>query len=161
MKHLTQFITEYIVKNKINKHIDSENHYDYFPETKEELIENIKELISKRKYDFNCIDTSKITDMQSLFIYEKQLRDVNFDVSKLDVSNVKTMAFMFSNCKKFDCDLSNWNMSNVTHTNYMFNNCQNFTGKGLDKWDASNITEMNGMFNGCQLLKNKPDWYKY
>ena len=155
MKHLTQFITEYIVKNKINKHIDSENHYEYFPETKEELIENIKELISKRKYDFNCIDTSKITDMQSLFIYEKKLRDVNFDVSKWDVSNVKTMAFMFSNCKNFDCDLSNWNMSNVTHTNYMFNNCQNFTGKGLDKWDVSNVNDFGVMFQYCTNFEGK------
>ena len=38
MKHLTQFITEYIVKKKLDKPIDSEDHYEYFPETKDELI---------------------------------------------------------------------------------------------------------------------------
>ena len=48
MKHLNTYITEYIVKKKIDKHIDSENHYDYFPETKEELIENIKDVIRQR-----------------------------------------------------------------------------------------------------------------
>ena len=141
MKNLNQYITEYIIKKKLDKPIDSEHNYKYFPKSKEELIENIKELISKRKYNFNCIDTSEITDMKSLFANEKQLRDVNFNVSEWNVSNVRTMAFMFANCKKFDCDLSDWNMSNVTHTNYMFDNCQNFTGKGLDKLDVSNVVD--------------------
>ena len=80
MKHLNQFITEYIVKKKLDKPIDSEDNYEYFPKTKEELIENIKELISKDIYDFNCIDTSEITDMSDLF-NDIQVRK-NFNVSK-------------------------------------------------------------------------------
>ena len=67
MKHLNQFITEYIIKKKLDKPIDSEDHYDYFPESKEELTENIEELVNKGIYDFNCINTSKITDMSTLF----------------------------------------------------------------------------------------------
>ena len=67
MKHLNTYITEYIIKKKLDKPIDSEDHYNYFPKTKEELIENIKDIISKRKYNFNCIDTSAITDMSYLF----------------------------------------------------------------------------------------------
>ena len=67
MKHLNQFITEYIVKKKLDKFIDSEEHYKYFPKTKDELIENIEELISKDIYDLNTIDVSKITDMSDLF----------------------------------------------------------------------------------------------
>ena len=43
MKRINQFITEYIIKKKLDKHIDSENQYEYYPDTKEELIENIKE----------------------------------------------------------------------------------------------------------------------
>ena len=43
MKHLNQFITEYIIKKKLDKPIDSE--YKYHPQTKEELIKNIKELL--------------------------------------------------------------------------------------------------------------------
>ena len=155
MKQLNQFITEYIIKKKLDKPIDSEHNYEYFPKSKEELIKNIKELISKRKYNFNCIDTSEITDMKSLFANEKQLRDVNFNVSEWNVSNVRTMAFMFANCKKFDCDLSDWNMSNVTHTNYMFDNCQNFTGKGLDKWDVSSVVDFGAMFQSCAKFKGK------
>ena len=63
MKHLNTYITEYIIKKKLDKPIDSEDHCIYFPETKEELISNIKELFDKGKTDLNCIDTSKITDM--------------------------------------------------------------------------------------------------
>ena len=44
MKQLNQFINEYIIKKKLDKPIDSEDHYEYFPKTKKELIENIKEL---------------------------------------------------------------------------------------------------------------------
>ena len=45
MKHLNQFITEYIIKKKLDKPINSEDQYKYFPETKEELISNIEELL--------------------------------------------------------------------------------------------------------------------
>ena len=41
MKQLNQFINEYIVKKKLDKPIDSEDHYEYYPETKKELIKNI------------------------------------------------------------------------------------------------------------------------
>ena len=67
LKALPLYITEYIIKKKLDKPIDSEDHYKYFPETKEELIKNIKELIQNNIYDFNCIDTSEITDMSYLF----------------------------------------------------------------------------------------------
>ena len=60
MKQLNQYITEYIIKKKLDKPIDSEDHCIYFPETKEELISNIKELFDKGKTDLNSIDTSKI-----------------------------------------------------------------------------------------------------
>ena len=40
MKQLNQFITEYIIKKKLDKAIDSE--YKYHPQTKEELIKTQK-----------------------------------------------------------------------------------------------------------------------
>ena len=69
MKQLNQFITEYIVKKKLDKPIYSEDHYDYFPETTDELIKVIRMLLDKGETNFNCIDTSKITDMSGLFTY--------------------------------------------------------------------------------------------
>ena len=66
MKQLNQYITEYIIKKKLDKPIDSEDHYDYYPETKEELVNIIKTLLDKGETNLNCIDTSKITDMGRL-----------------------------------------------------------------------------------------------
>ena len=149
MKHLNQFITEYIVKKKLDKAIDSEDHYDYFPESKEELTENIEQLINKGIYDLNHINTSKITDMSNLFKYIN-LYNVNFDVSKWDVSNVTNMNYMFNGCIKFDCDLSNWDVSNVLFMASMFDKCQNFTGKGLENWDVSKVRNTQYMFNDCK-----------
>ena len=95
MKHLNTYITEYIIKKKLNKPIDSEDHYDYYPETKDELIKVIQMLLGKGETDLNCIDTSKITDMSRLF---DKCENNNFDISCWDVSKVENMSNMFYNC---------------------------------------------------------------
>ena len=67
MKSLQIYINEYIIKKKLDKPIYSGDNYNYFPNSKDELIDNLNELIVKNIYDFNCIDTSAITDMLNLF----------------------------------------------------------------------------------------------
>ena len=183
MKQLNQFITEYIVKKKLDKPIYSEDHYDYFPETTDELIKVIRMLLDKGETNFNCIDTSKITDMSGLFTYNI-FNDLVFDVSGWNVSNVTNMKSMFSGCIKFNCDLNNWNVSTVETMSNMFYNCEKFEGKGLENWNVSNVITMNNMFEkcvkfdcdlnnwdvsnvkdkrsmfyGCDNLKNKPSWW--
>ena len=158
MKHLNTYITEYIVKKKLDKPIDSEDHYEYTPKTKEELIENIKELLDKGETNLNCIDTSAITDMSHLFdmslkkIINYNLTNVYFDVSKWNVSNVKDMQFIFYDCMKFDCDLSNWDVSKVENISYAFCDCSNFKGKGIENWNVSNVEYMHSVFYGCKKL---------
>ena len=178
MKHLNQFITEYIIKKKLDKPIDSEDHYEYFPETKEELIKNIGECLDSKNYNLNCIDTSKITDMSNLFDsgnYNKSLNNIdiskwnvsnvkymqfmfdgyenfNCDLSKWDVSKVKNMKGIFSWCVKFNCDLSKWDVSNVTNMSFMFDSCKNFNCN-LSKWNVSNVEDMSCMFNGCEKFE--------
>ena len=180
MKHLNQFITEYIIKKKLDKPIDSEDHYEYFPKTKQELRKNIRELLDANVYDLNCIDTSEIIDMASLFEsgnYNKTLDNIdiskwdvskvkhmsgmfagyenfNCDLSKWDVHNVKTMEYMFYNCRNFNYDLSKWNVSNVTNMKYMFRNCSKFDSD-LSNWDVSNVTNMKYMFQNCENFKAK------
>ena len=108
MKTLTTYITE---KLKITKDNIGYEH-KYFPETKRELQELLKQLIEERglEGDFNDIDTSNITDMSDLFFESK----FNGDISQWDVSNVKNMQFMFKSCISFNQSLNDWNVSNVT-----------------------------------------------
>ena len=139
MKHLNTYITEYIIKKKLDKPIDSEDHYKYFPETKQELINNVKELLfDKDETNLNCIDTSKITDMSRLF---ETYENINFDISEWNVSNVKDMCFMFMK-SNFNGDISNWDVSKVKDMGPMFYKCEKFEGKGLENWDVSNIINM-------------------
>ena len=149
MKQLNQFINEYIVKKKLDKPIDSEDHYEYYPETKKELIKNIVEVFNSGKTNLNCIDTSKITDMSNLFDssnYNKSLD--NIDISKWNVSNVKYMQFMFDGYENFNCDLSNWDVSKVENMKGIFSWCIKFNCD-LSKWDVSNVTNMDFMFDNC------------
>ena len=158
MKHLNTYITEYIVKKKLNKFIDSEDHYEYTPKTKMELLDNIQELFDKGETDLNCIDTSAITDMSHLFdSYFNKIPDIkfNFDISGWNVSNVTNMQDMFFNCKYFDCDLSKWDVSNVTNMHSMFINCYKFTGKGLENWNVSNVENMCNIFRNCNIFTGK------
>ena len=158
MKQLNQYITEYIIKKKLDKPIDSEDHYDYYPETKEELSKNIQELLNNDKINFNCIDTSKITDMSYLFNNEI-FNKLEFDVSEWNVSNVTNMERMFIGCDKFDNDLSKWNVSNVTNMEKMFIGCRKFKGIGLSSWDVSNVEDMSGMFKNCiNLSEDLSNW---
>ena len=149
MKQLNQFINEYIIKKKLDKPIDSEDHYEYYPETKKELIKNIVEIFNSGKTNLNCIDTSKITDMSNLFDssnYNKSLD--NIDISKWNVSNVKYMQFMFDGYENFNCDLSNWDVSKVENMKGIFSWCINFNCD-LSKWNVSNVTNMDFMFDNC------------
>ena len=155
MKHLNTYITEYIIKKKLEKPIDSE--YKYYPETKEELLNNIKECLDSKNYDLNCIDTSKITDMSSLF-YDKKLKDAieKINISKWDVSNVTNMRYMFCDCINFTGKgLENWDVSNVKTMDYMFLRCNSFRGEGLENWNVSNVKTMEGMFAYCNKFEGK------
>ena len=151
MKQLNQFIIEYIVKKKLEKPINSEDHYEYFPKTKKELIYNIKECLENKNYNLNCIDTSKITDMSYLFSYIIVLSEnEQIYLDNWDVSNVKNMESMFRNCYYINPDLSNWDVSNVKNMTAMFYNCKNFTGEGIKNWNVSNVESMDYMFSYCE-----------
>ena len=194
MKNLTDYIAEayeynYNISNvpkytstgtdKVGK-ANNKTNYTVQPKNKTELKKIIKDAFTRKQYDLNFIDTSKIADMSELFININH----NFDVSKWDVSNVTNMNHMFFYCKNFDCDLSNWDVSNVTDMNSMFafcnkfdcdlsnwdvSNvtcmyrmffcCENFKGKGLENWDVSNVTDMASMFFRCNRL-TIISWYK-
>ena len=115
MKSINQYIQERLfIKKKT---------YNYFPKTKKELKDLLKQLIEERgnEGDFNDIDTSKITDMSNLFFFEDL--EFNGDISSWDVSNVKDMSAMFWKCKNFNQDISRWDVSKVLSKVGIFEDC--------------------------------------
>ena len=137
MKSINQYISE---KLKIKK-----SSYKYFPKTKEELKELLKQLVEERgnEGDFNDIDTSEITDMSELF-----LPKFNGDISKWNVSNVMDMTCMFYGCELFNQPLNDWDVSSVIIMDRMFCGCKSFN-QPLDKWNVSNVTNIRWMFDNC------------
>ena len=117
MKSLTRYIQEKLVIKKRNNLFD----HKYFPKTKEELKDLIKQRIEQEgnEANLNDIDVSKITDMSNLF----QNSDFNGDISNWDVSNVTNMISMFYRCKSFNQDISRWDVSKVKYFSYVFADC--------------------------------------
>ena len=151
MKALTQYIAEYLIKKKIDK---VRIGYKYIPKTKDDLVDNIKELLDQGETNLNCIDTSNITDMSNLFsgINYKEIKlKNNIDISGWNVSNVTTMRDMFSDCENFKgTGLENWDVSNVENMYCMFASCYSFKGVGVENWNVSNVENMGATFFQCK-----------
>lgn len=96
-------------------------------------------------------DTSKITDMSSMFSACKNLTRI--PSKNWNTSNVTNMYEMFYNCIWLrDIDCSNWNTSKVTNMGSMFHSCKVINDLDLSGWDTSNVTNMSYMFHYCIFL---------
>ena len=100
---------------------------------------------------FNGFDTSKVTDMGSMF---SRCRNItSLDLSGWDVSNVTDMFDMFSGCISLtSLDLSGWNTSKVTDMTEMFSRCRSLTSLDVSGLDTSNVKYMVYMFEFCDSL---------
>ena len=100
---------------------------------------------------FNGFDTSKVTDMNSMF---SRCRNItSLVLSGWDVSNVTNMFDMFGGCISLtSLDLSGWNTSKVTDMSNMFSSCRSLTSLNLSGLNTSNVKYMVYMFNWCDSL---------
>ena len=111
--------------------------------------------------DFNDIDVSNLDSFfnQNIGIFEKT-KFKYIDISNWNVSNVKSMRYMFFKCKKLKSigDISEWDMSKVEDMLGMFYDCEKFN-QDLSGWNISKCTNMFCMFYGCKSFnQDLSDW---
>ena len=100
---------------------------------------------------FNGFDTSKVTDMNSVF--NRCPNITSLDLSGWDVSKVTTMFDMFGGCRSLtSLDLSGWNTRKVTDMTSMFSSCRSLTSLDVSGLDTSNVKYMVDMFQWCDSL---------
>ena len=101
---------------------------------------------------FNNVDTSKVTDMISIFDSCSNL--TSLDLSGFDTSKVTNVECMFSGCSSLtSLDLSGFDTSKVTDMCGMFKHCENLEKLDLSNFDTSKVTNMREMFAGCKRLR--------
>ena len=71
-----------------------------------------------------------------------------------DLSNVKQMNYMLSNCETISSAINDWNVTNVTEMSNLFSDIFSFNSE-LDSWDVSSVEYMEGMFDNCRNF-NQP-----
>ena len=142
-----------------NKNLDTEFAdkiiYKYHPESFNDLRLLLKKLLKERGNDANLndIDISQVDTFWNVNLkigLFEELNPYNIDISRWDVSHVKSMACTFFRCRNFNCDLSKWDVSNVTNMNNMFRSCKKFTGDGIENWKVNKVLYMNSMFHECE-----------
>ena len=179
MKTLNQYIKEKLIINKDYRDVNMltpksfdelrkiiEDRYDKFgPGTEQNPIdfndidvsnldsfynedEGIFEDMNFKYIDISSWDVSNVRTMSYMFAYCKELKSVG-DISYWNVSNVTNMHCMFYGCASFNQDISSWYVTNVTDMSFMFNYCLSFN-QDLSCWDVSKVTNMNAMFRGCK-----------
>lgn len=101
--------------------------------------------------DVSGFDTSRVTDMDGMFYECRKLQII--DVSKFDTSKVKSMGFMFSYCEGVKTiDVSNFNTENVTIMCNMFQSASQCEVLDVKNFNTSRVTRMDGMFSGCKSI---------
>jgi len=118
--------------------------------------------------DTTCACTSKITQMNQLFLDEAVFENItdwdtsnvttmsgmfrrtpfNQDIGNWDTSNVTNMEAMFSGAESFNQDIGNWDTSKVTQISQMFFGAKSFN-QDIGNWDTSNVLSLFNMFNGA------------
>ena len=123
------------------------------------LFENQSSL--KEVKGIDTWDTSKITNMKCVFNGTMYLKTIG-DLSNWDTSNVTDMSFMFSGTDSIDTvgDLSHWNTSKVTSMRSMFGSTALRSVGDLSHWDTGSVTDMSYMFSytGLRSVGDLSNW---
>ncbi len=92
--------------------------------------------------NLNMIDTSAITNMNSLFDNDKTF---NGDITRWNTSNVTDMGAMFAGAATFNQDIGAWDVGTVANMHSMFYNTFAFN-QDIGNWNVSNLMNIGFMF---------------
>lgn len=107
--------------------------------------------INTMKVDFENVDMSKIKNMSDMFSDCSKI--TTLDLSNFDTSSVIYMNSMFKNCISLTTlDVSSFDTSSVITMQNMFSKCEKITTFDVSKFDTSNVENMIAMFNLCISL---------
>ena len=111
----------------------------------EQEIKNILEI------DLSNFDTSKVTNMSSMFGSMSKLTTLN--LSSFNTSKVADMSNMFYGMSKLtNLNLSNFDTSKVTNMSGMFSIMSSLTTLDISRFDTSKVTDMGFMFSSMSKL---------
>ena len=103
-------------------------------------------------YDFTNFDSSKMTNMNSMFEGCSSIEYINFH--NFNTSSATDMSNMFKGCTNLKkLVLTDFDTSSVQNMDDMFNGLT-LTSLNLTSFDTSKVTSMNNMFSGCDSLQN-------
>ena len=163
MKTLNQYIKEKLIINKDYR--DNKIVVKSFDELRKIIVDRYYKLgpgTKQNPIDFNDIDVSNLDSFCNKYnigIFE-YTRFKYIDISYWNVSNVKSMQYMFAYCETLESvgNLLKWNVSKVTNMNSMFYGCKSFN-QDISNWNVSKVNDMTCMFDGCKSFNQDiSDW---
>ena len=109
---------------------------------------------SLEKVEFNNINTSRLTNLTSMFEGDILLEEL--DLTNFDTSNVYSMTSMFKDCTNLkNVNISSFNTSSIISMTSMFKNCSSLVSIDLSGMGSDHIYSYSNMemFKGCTSLK--------
>lgn len=109
--------------------------------------------ISLKAIDFTGFNTSNVTKMNTMFFACEGLK--NLDLRAFDTSKVTQMIRMFADVKYIESiDVSTWDTRNVDDMSYLFGACENIKSIDVSNFNTANVTNFTGMFSSMKKLES-------
>lgn len=105
------------------------------------------------KVNINAWETGNVTNMQGMFATS----GFNSSLQSWDVSNVRSMDFMFHRANSFNQSLSNWNVQKVKNFQFMFTGALEFNNS-LDEWVLHPDASVEAMFSNSPVFHRSLPW---
>ena len=112
------------------------------------MFDNLKNIIEA---DCSKFDSSKVTNMWSMFYHCEKLKYIN--LKYMNTSSLNNMRAMFDGCYSLvSLDLSHFDTSLVTHMGWLFKKCYSLVSLDLGNFNTELVEDMRQIFLECSSL---------